>query len=129
MLKSLAALNKMGNEMRKDRDVGRDMAQMLSFMENATTTMSVMADQAASTVPMDGVDATATVVSARQTGMVNFDPLVELELLVTVGGLPMPVTTTQVVPSLQLSKVQPGSSLPVKVGAFPSDFFIDWMRA
>jgi len=76
-----------------------------------------------------GVPAIATITSARQTGMiVNFNPVVELQLMVMLpSGVPMPVTRQETVQQLHLGRCQPGLRLNVKVD--PQDansIWIDW---
>ena len=52
-----------------------------------------------------------------------------LQLLVPMAaGFPVPVTINEVVSQLHLARLQPGSSLAVKVGSTPQDVVIDWYR-
>jgi hypothetical protein len=77
----------------------------------------------------NGVDATATITSARQTGaMMNFNPVVELQLLIMMpNGVPMPVTRQETVMQIHLARCQPGANLKVKVEpANPNSLWIDW---
>jgi hypothetical protein len=92
----------------------------------------MMAQQtAAANAVTTGVDATATIVAVRQGhGMVNFQPMIEVDLTVMPDGLPpYPVTVKQVVPQVQLAQVQPGSAVHVKVDPNnPATVWIDWNR-
>jgi len=61
---------------------------------------------------------------------VNFAPVVELELMVQVPGrMPAPVSLTEIVDPLHLSRIQLGDALPVLVGDLTTDVFVDWSRA
>lgn len=77
----------------------------------------------------EGFDTVAIVTGARQTNaLMNHNPMVELDLLVTMPtGVPVPVQRTQVVPLLHLSRVQPGSRLAVRIDPNdPSTLRIIW---
>jgi hypothetical protein len=81
---------------------------------------------------LTGIDATATVVAARQTSaQINLEQVVELDLTVMPEALPpYPVSLTQVVSPLHLAQVQPGSTLAVKVDPNdPASVWIDFTRA
>jgi hypothetical protein len=70
-------------------------------------------------------------VAVRQGhGMVNFQPMLELDLtVIPAGGVPYPVTVKQVTPQVHLAQAQPGASLHVKVAPDdPSSVWIDWTR-
>jgi predicted acyltransferase (DUF342 family) len=127
-------LNKLriqGEEMREKQDVKGDMA-------NAKAKMDAMnaAYAAAAPKPEDPasearrVDATATVQSASQTGMmVNMNQGVQANLLVMVSGIPMPVTTMLMVPYLNLARLQPGAQLSVSIDPQdPNSVRIDWSK-
>jgi hypothetical protein len=125
--KSLNDLQKQSNEINKNWDVGAQMADAQAQMANAN---ALMAQQtAAANAATNGIDATATVTAVRQQGgMVNFQPMVELDLTVMApGNPPYPLTVTQVVPQTQLALLQPGASLKVKVDqSDPSAVWIDF---
>jgi hypothetical protein len=79
-----------------------------------------------------GSDASATILEARQTTqMINFEPVIELDLHVMAEGRPpYPLTLCQPVPQLYLSKVQPGATVRAKVDpADPSSVFLDLARS
>lgn len=129
--KDLKKLSDQGKEMREQYPVSQQLANAQASMANATQMLAGMADGAAgATAAMtNGVHAIATVVTARQTGaMMNYNPVVELELMVMLpSGVPMPVTRQEVVMQIHLARCQPGMRLNVMVN--PSDtnaLWIDW---
>ena len=90
------------------------MARMAGIQD-----MMAQATNAANTAAT-GVDATATVAAAAQTGaMINMEPVVELALtVIPASGLaPYPATIRQPVSQLHLPQVRVGSTLHVKVDA------------
>ena len=127
-------LNKLriqGEEMREKQDVKGDLA-------NAKAKMDAMNAGYAASAPKPEdpasearrVDATATVQSAQQTGMmINMSQGVSANLLVMVNGLPMPVTTMLMVPYLNLARLQPGAQLSVSIDpTIPESVRIDWSK-
>jgi len=128
-LKDISNLNKMGKEMHKNSDTGARLGDMQAKMEQANASMAGMAARASSTTALHGTPATATVIAARQTGQyINMQPMVSIDLLVLMpGGMPSPVTITEVVAPLHLARLQAGSQLPVKVGTTPDDVMVDWL--
>lgn len=129
--KDARKLTKMGRELQKSMpSAGEQMAQAQQQMAALTAQMNQQA-QAAQAVAADGVAGTATVISATQTAaMVNYNPTVQLELLVTVPEHPpYPVTVQAVVPQLHLARVQPGATIPVNVARSDrQQVLIDWNR-
>lgn len=129
--KDVRKLSKMGKEASASMpDPAQMMATMQAQMADVTQQMAA-STQAATAVAADGVDGTATVMSATQTGaLVNYNPAVQLELLVTVpGGPPYPVSLQTVVQQIQLARVQPGATLPVRVARSDRSLVtIDWAR-
>jgi hypothetical protein len=128
--KNLNELNKQGKEMQKNMDVGQTMRDGKDKMAEANAMMA--AQTQAANLAMIGQDATASVVSAAQTGaMINFQPSMAIELTVfPAAGVPYPVTVTQVVEQPYLSKAAPGQQVKVKVD--PSDpqvLWIDWANS
>jgi hypothetical protein len=97
----------------------------------AAQTLQDMTGQAAG-VPRSGIDprlGTAVVVAVTDTGMlVNFDPVVMLDLSVTVdGGEPYAVRIRQIVGKLYVARLAPGATLPVAVDAQdPYQVTIQW---
>jgi predicted acyltransferase (DUF342 family) len=127
-------LNKLriqGEEMREKQDVKGDMASAKAKMDAMNAAYAASAPK-----PEDPasearrVDATATVQSAQQTGMmVNMNQGVSVNLLVMVNGLPMPVTTMLMVPYLNMARLQPGAQLSVSIDPQdPNSVRIDWSK-
>jgi predicted acyltransferase (DUF342 family) len=127
-------LNKLriqGEEMREKQDVKGDMANAKAKMDAMNAAYAASAPK-----PEDPasearrVDATATVQSAQQTGMmVNMNQGVQVNLLVMVNGLPMPVTTMLMVPYLNMARLQPGAQLSVSIDPQdPNSVRIDWSK-
>jgi hypothetical protein len=76
------------------------------------------------------IEATATVRSARQIGMmINSNQGVQLELLIPLEGTAIPVTALLPVPYAYLARLQPGAQLAVTIDpAQPESVLIDWTR-
>lgn len=128
--KSIHELKGQAKEIEREWD---PKAQRESAMTRLAAAQEAMAEQTrAANLAATGLDATATVVDARQTSaQVNFDPIVELDLTVfPAGGSPYPATIRQVVSQLYLSKVQPGGNLVAKVDPQdPTTVWIDLARS
>jgi hypothetical protein len=78
-----------------------------------------------------GLEGTARIVSAEQTGMyMNENPLVEMDLDVTVGGRPpYRVHHKDWIPLIMLGTLSSGLALPVRVDPQdPSKVLIDWTQ-
>jgi hypothetical protein len=113
--KNMGELQKMGREAQKNMDVGAQMANAQTRMAQA---QQMMAQQtAAASIAATGADATATIVAVRAgSGMVNFQPIMELDLTVMPpAGAPYPVTVSQPVPQNLAGRLAPGASLRVKI--------------
>jgi hypothetical protein len=102
-------------EIQKNHDVGAQLADAQASMQGAQELMA--AQTAAANAAVDGIDATATVTAIDNGGgMVNFQPLVVLELTVMVPGRPpYPATVKQAIAAPLLAQVQPGQTVAVKV--------------
>jgi hypothetical protein len=129
LFKSVRELQKQSNEISKNHDMGAQLEDAQTRMAEA---QELMAQQtAAANAATTGVDATATIVAIWQSGgMVNFQPMIEVDLTVLPDGLPpYPVTVKQVIPQVQLAQAQPGSGVHVKVDPNnPASVWIDWNR-
>jgi hypothetical protein len=130
--KDLKKLNDQGKELREQYPVGQQLANAQASMANANAMMANMAQTSmgAANAATYGTPAVATITSARQTGaMMNYNPVVELELLVMMpNGIPMPVTRQEMVMQIHLARCQPGQKLNVKVDPNdPSGLWIDWV--
>ena len=127
--KSMRDLHKEAVDIEKSMPPVKDrMADATNRMADATNSMAAqtMAINESMTAASSGVDATATINAARTAGMVNFDPLMELDLTVMREGLPpYPATVRQVVPQVQLARLQSGTSVGVKVD--PNDQAAIWL--
>lgn len=127
-------LNKLriqGEEMREKQDVKGDMANAKAKMDAMNAAYAASApkpDDPASEARR--VDATATVQSAQQTGMmVNMNQGVQANLLVMINGIPTPVTTMLMVPYLNMARLQPGAQLSVSIDPQePASVRIDWSK-
>ena len=125
--KSLHELNKQGNEISKNWDVGAQLADAQSSMAGAQAMMAQQTD--AANLATAGLDGTATINAVRQGGgMVNYQPILELDLLVMAAGRPpMPITVSQVVEQFYLGKAQVGNRVPVKIDPTnPQTVWINW---
>ncbi|MCB0980170.1 MAG: hypothetical protein H6513_05225 [Acidimicrobiaceae bacterium] len=130
--KDLKTLNNQAKDLREQYPVDQQIANAQNSMAQANAMMAQMAQgsMAATNAMTTGVDAIATVTAAQQTGaMMNYNPVVELQLLVTMpNGVPMPVTRQEMVMQIHLSRCQPGQRLKVKVNpANPNELWIDWV--
>lgn len=128
--KDMAEIKKVGKELRKDYDPVAQMRQGQAMMEQTNAMLLGMTARANSTAALNGTPADASIVGVRQTGQyINMQPVLAIDLLVpTASGVPAPVTINEVVSQLHLARMQPGSSLAVKVGSTPQDVVIDWYR-
>lgn len=129
LFKGMRDLQKQANEINKGWDVGAQLENAQAQMASAN---ELMAQQtAAANAAVSGLDARATVVGVRQgQGMVNFQPMIEVDLTVSPEGLPpYPVTVKQVIPQVHLARAQPGMAVHVKVDPNdPASVWIDWDR-
>lgn len=128
--KDISTLNKMGKEIRKDYDPIAQMAQAQLSMQHANAALTEMTQRATTATALTGRPSSATVIAVRETGQyLNMQPMVAIDLLVQMpGGLPSPVTITEVVAAIHLAHLQPGRTLAVKVGATPEQVTVDWFR-
>lgn len=128
--KDVRALSKMGKEAQANMDVAAMNANAMAQMSAMNEQMSAMAGQATQAAAItDGVAAIASVTAVRNTGsLVNFSPVLELDLLVMVPGRPpVPVTRRELVPQHLLARAQVGAQLPVTVSASdPTAILINW---
>ena len=129
LFKNMRDITKQAQELHGNMDVGAQLADAQTRMAEAN---QMMADQtAAANAAVTGVDATAVIVEVRQgAAMINFQPMVEVDLTVMPEGLPpYPVTVKQVLSMVQLPRVRAGATVHVKVDANnPSAVWIDWNR-
>ena len=128
-------LNKLriqGEEMREKQDVKGDMANAQAKMDALNNAYKMAAPQEVDPASeARRVEATATVQSASQTGMVvNMSQAIQVTLLVMLSdGIPIPVTTQLLVPMLNLARLQPGAQLSVTIDPqIPGSVRIDWSK-
>lgn len=97
---------------------------------NAASQMLAAQTQAQS-LGISGLDATAQVMAVRDTGtLINYDPVVEMDLLVTRGEAPpYPVMNhRQIVSKILIGRLIPGASFKAKVDpANPNVLQISWV--
>jgi hypothetical protein len=125
--KSMGELNKQAKQIEKNWDPGKQMADGMARMSAVNEQLA--AQTQAANLALTGTPATASIVSAQQTGaMINYQPTLQLELLVIpTGGVPYPVSVTQVVEQPFLGKAVAGGNVAVKVdSANPQTVWIDW---
>ena len=81
----------------------------------ATQMLSDLADAAA--LRANGRPGTATITAIRETGLtINENPVIDLDLQVSVGGNPpYALTHRQTISRLHLGNFQPGATVPVHV--------------
>jgi hypothetical protein len=122
------------------RDIEKTMPPVKDRMADATARMAATTQSmAAQTQAINqsfsaeggGIEATATINAARTAGMVNFDPLMDLDLTVMRDGMPpYPATVRQVVPQVNLPKLQAGTSVRVNIDpSDPNAIWVDLTRA
>lgn len=120
----LNKLNKQSKELNKDWDPGKQMQDAMAQMQAVNQSMAE-ATQAIT----DGVPGTAQVVAVGpSTGMMNMNPMMQVDLLVTAqGGMPRPVSKQLVVPMQHLARLQVGATLPVMVSqSDPNGVAVMW---
>jgi hypothetical protein len=117
MFKSMHQLHKQAKEIDKDFHPGQMMADGQSRMAEASAMMA--AQTKATQAALTGLDGSATISAVRQgSTLVNFQPVVEIDMTVMVPGrMPYPATVEQVVAQVNLHRLAPGASIPVKVDA------------
>ena len=128
MFKAMRDLQKESRDIQKNTDFGQMRKDGMSRMAAAQEQMAQMTKQA--NLQATGITCAATVTAVRDTGgMVNMEPIAELDLTVLPDGLPpYPVTIRQAISQFYIGRVQPGASLSVKVDPNdPSTVFIDIM--
>jgi hypothetical protein len=128
--KSMHELNKVARELRDEHNPDQQMKDSIAKM-GAMQEMLAAQTQAAN-LAATGTPATASIVSAQSTGgMVNFQPTMKIDLTVfPAGGVPYPVSVTQVVEQVFIAKAAPGNQVQVKIDqADPQVVWIDWVAS
>ena len=128
----LNKLRIMGEEQQEKMDVKAQMGDAKAKMDAMNAAFAASQPQTPDPASeARRVDATATVQSAQQTGMmVNMNQTVQVTLLVMLpDGLPLPVTTQLLIPYLNLARLQPGAQLSVSIDpTIPASVRIDWSK-
>jgi len=105
------------------------MADAMAQMQQANAFMAQQTEAAQAAFDPAAVAGQAQVLAARDTGIrVNFNPTLELDLLVHLPGQPpYPITTRATVSQVHLGLVQTGSAVRVRVNpATPQVVHLDW---
>ena len=131
--KSLHDLTKEAKDLEKTMPPPGERARAATSQMAALTQSMAAQTQALNTTlggTSAGVEATATVVAARTVGMVNFDPLMEVDLTVMREGMPpYPATVRQAINQVQAGLLQAGGSVSVRVDPDnPATIWIDMTR-
>lgn len=129
LFKSMRDLNAQSKEISKDWDPGQQAQNAVEQMKAANEMMAEQAE--AANLAVEGIDATGTITAVQQgTAVVNFQPTVSIEVTVTRDGMPpYPASATQVVPQVQLTMLQPGNAVALKVSREdPQKIWVDLSR-
>jgi hypothetical protein len=115
MFRSIRQINKMAKETRKTWDPVAQTRNGLQMMQNANAQLAQQ--NATAHLAMTGTPGSAMILNVRDTGTrINFEAMVELDLLVTVGTQPpYPVTLRSVVPVIGQGRLTPGNVVAVRV--------------
>jgi hypothetical protein len=120
LFKDIHKLKQQAKEMEKTWDPGaqarESVERMRAINQSMEQTTKAMADGVPGTAQVAGVGPT--------TGMMNMNPMMRLDLLVTQGsggGVPRPVSKEFTVPMMQMARVFPGATLPVMISASDPD--------
>lgn len=129
MFSDYKSIKKQSKELSRNHDVKASMGNMQAQLEALNASMAPVAQGRAI---QEGTVCTATVTGIQRTGaMINFEPACELSLLLMLPGRPpLPVTRTEIVPSLYAARALPGQTLTVRVmESDVQDLYIDWAAA
>jgi hypothetical protein len=115
MFRSIREINKMAKETRKTWDPVAQARDGVQMMENANAQLAQQNSTAH--LAMTGIPGSAMILNVRDTGTrINFEAMVELDLLVTVGVQPpYPVTLRSVAPIIGQGRLTPGNVVAVRV--------------
>ena len=127
--KDLKKTYETSQEVSEGWDPGQQAKEGLAQMQAANEMMAQQAETMK--LATEGVEAAGTIAAVQQgTAMVNFQPTVHIELTVSRDGMPpYPATATQVVPQVELSMLEPGKTVMVKVAEDdPQKVWVDLSR-
>ena len=125
--KSMNDLNKVAKDISKTHDPGAQMKDAMARMTEANAMMA--AQTQAANLALAGTPAAGSIVTVEQTGqLVNFQPSLRIGLTVfPTGGVPYPVSVTQIVEQVYLAKAVAGAQVELKIDqADPQVVWIDW---
>ncbi len=125
--KDVNKLKKMGQEMQANDDPAARMRDATAQMKAMSDAMAGQAQLAAD--PADAVGGTVTVTGVGvSTGMVNMNPILQLDVLVQGDGLmPMPASQQVTVPMGHMARLVPGTAFPARISrSDPTTFTILW---
>ncbi|ROO86115.1 hypothetical protein EDD29_3678 [Actinocorallia herbida] len=125
--KSLRQLQRQSADIQRDWDPAAQMRAGMAQMQAATA--SLAQQNATAHLAHTGLPGSGMVTAVRDSGTrMNGQPLVTLDLLVTVPGRPpYPVTVQCVVPLIGLPRLAPGQDLQVRVDrARPESVAVIW---
>jgi hypothetical protein len=129
--KSLGELNRQAKAIEKSQPPMKErMAASTARIQEMTAAMNAGTVANVASMAANAVAGTAQVLAVRDTGMlVNGDPNLGIDLLVTLPGQPpYPVTEQLVVSKVAVARAQPGQMVNVRVNpATPQSVFVDWM--
>ena len=125
---------KIAEEMRGGMTLSSGLADAAEKMTAINQTMSEQVARGERTAHLrrDGTEGTARILAVRDTGaLVNFDPIVDIDMEVTTGGgAPYQISRREVVSKVALGRIAPGAEIPVMVDPFkPTEVLIDWQRS
>ena len=126
--KDLNKLNQQGKELRKGYDPAQQMQQATQNMA-ATTEWMRMQNEAAQ-LQTSGTQASFQLMAVRNTGMeMNFQPIVEVDLMVTVGSTPpYPATTRAIADPATTARLVPGTTFDGKADPTqPNMVWVNWL--
>ncbi len=127
LFNDLTKLTRQSRQALQEMDVSAMLDGASTSMADATAVMNAAGERPTGTVAVSGTPTVATIIAVRPTGrMANSAPLLELDLLLLRGGVPTPVTVTEIVQPYHLAMAVAGRRLAAKVGEAPDDVFIDW---
>jgi hypothetical protein len=125
---------KIATEMRGGMTLSSGLADAAEKMTAINQTMSDQVARGERTAHLrrDGAEGTARILAVRDTGaLVNFDPIVDIDMEVSTGGsAPYQISRREVVSKVALGRIAPGAEIPVMVDPFkPTEVLIDWQRS
>ena len=128
--KDVNKLKKQGKELQKNDDPAARMRDATAQMAAMNQSMSGQVELAED--PEDAVGGTVSVTGVGvSTGMVNMNPLLQLDVMVHGDGLiPLPASRQVTVPMGKMAMLVPGATFPARISkSDPTVFTILWDSA